>query len=380
MEKSRKRSPFFGGGGKKTTNDDDDDDDKLLSPSESVPKKKKKNDNNHPVVEVIDLSSSSSSSSSSMTPSRSRSSSKDDDKHTLLVDLLNDEDEEDDAKNNETSSSTKDPFQSTTTILPQQDDSSIQNDHDKIKEESSSSSSKSNPFAQFAFTGCASIPAPPPTRNVILAKRPVPNSHESSSNSNPVSKPAKKPKQTKKDCKEFIRMKDYSVEEQERIRQKWLRLATDDTSTTTLQDRRFQMLLAARLHARVQEPNVIKALDKLRQRYRPLSVATLQRASPDDVAACISNVPYYNTKAKDICTAAQEIQTRFGGIVPEDEHSLLQIRGIGPVFADVLAFCNTTNVHLTNENQKLQEQEQAVETTSTKMTQEQQDDNTNIDK
>ena len=363
---------------------DDDDDKLLLSPS--VPKKKKKNDN-HPAAEVIDLSSSSSSSSIS---------SKDDDKHTLLVDLWNEEEEEqqqngdDDDATNETSSSTKkDQFQSTTTILPQpqQDDShsSIQKDNDKNKESTVSSNNSSiNPFAQFAFTGCASIPAPPPARNsnVLSAKRPVPSTSERSNSSNLVSKPAKKQKQKqKKDCpKEFIRMKDHSVEEQERIRQKWLRLATEDDTDTTTEDRRFQMLLAARLHARVQEPNVIKALDKLRQRYRPLSVQTLQRASPDDVAACISNVPYYNTKAKDICIAAHEIQTRFGGIVPEDEHSLLQIRGIGPVFADVLAFCNTPQVHLTK-NQKLQEQEQeqAVETASTKTTQEPQDD-TNIDK
>jgi adenine-specific DNA glycosylase len=43
--------------------------------------------------------------------------------------------------------------------------------------------------------------------------------------------------------------------------------------------------------------------------------------------------------------SAKEIQTRFGGEVPEDESALKDITGIGPVFANILATINTRAVH-----------------------------------
>lgn len=153
-------------------------------------------------------------------------------------------------------------------------------------------------------------------------------------------KKRKRPAQEK--CKDWIRMVDCSKDEQERIVQKWLSLAD---SSAPLETRRFQVLVAARLHARCQEPVVRKCMDALRQEYVPLDAATLSRADPEKLALTLSSLQYYNVKAKHCVAAANQVQTQFQGIVPEQESELLKITGIGPVLADVLAFVNTIEAH-----------------------------------
>jgi hypothetical protein len=44
--------------------------------------------------------------------------------------------------------------------------------------------------------------------------------------------------------------------------------------------------------------------------------------------------------------SAQEIQTQFGGEVPEAQLHLQMLTGIGPVMGDLLAFVNTPVMHL----------------------------------
>ncbi len=146
-------------------------------------------------------------------------------------------------------------------------------------------------------------------------------------------------------------MKDLTVEEQVRITRKWHSLAEDgSTIEVPLEVRRFQVLLAARLHARCQEPAVRKAMATLRANFPNggLTVDALARADPEAIAPCISNLQYYNVKARQVVTAAQEIRSQFGGTVPEDEQSLLRITGIGKVFADLLAFVNTRRAFQSN--------------------------------
>mmetsp|Transcript_55660 Transcript_55660/g.134917 ORF Transcript_55660/g.134917 Transcript_55660/m.134917 type:complete len:462 (-) Transcript_55660:7-1392(-) len=226
------------------------------------------------------------------------------------------------------------------------------------------------------------------------------------------------PNNKTKDCnsKDFARMKDESVEEQKRITKKWLSLADDpppeilsivdfdnidDKSVSTeaaavaakvndfIEMRRFQVLVAARLHARCQEPSVVKAMGRLRtyfeedkckphsnaagvfddndvssrtsfdcQNETTVNIATdkkkatitldnIASADPDELAReCLTNLQYYNCKAEHIVKAAQEVQKQHRGIVPEDEHSLLRLTGIGKVFADLLAFVNTKEKHI----------------------------------
>ena len=67
--------------------------------------------------------------------------------------------------------------------------------------------------------------------------------------------------------------------------------------------------------------------------------------NPDDLHPTIKNLQYYITKASNLVKVAQELKVRHGACVPEDEHSLKQITGIGPVLADLLAFVNTRAKH-----------------------------------
>jgi endonuclease III len=155
------------------------------------------------------------------------------------------------------------------------------------------------------------------------------------------SKPYKKVPD-KKDS--YVKLKDISAEEQDRITKKWHSMAD---SVAPLEVRRFQVLVAARLHARCQEPTVRKAMKSLQEAFKEssFSVDEVAKADPEVLAHYITNLQFYNVKAKQIVKAANEIKAQFQGMVPEDEHSLLQITGVGKVFADLLAFVNTRAAH-----------------------------------
>ena len=148
--------------------------------------------------------------------------------------------------------------------------------------------------------------------------------------------------------KEFIKICDISPREQIKIIRKWHSMADP---LAPLEVRRFQILLAARLHARCQEITVRKAMKKLREYFssrsetKTITVAEIAKSDPQELAIHISSLQFYNAKAKQIVKAAQEIQSRHGGLVPEDEYSLLQITGIGKTFADLLAFVNKRETH-----------------------------------
>ena len=78
-----------------------------------------------------------------------------------------------------------------------------------------------------------------------------------------------------------------------------------------------------------------------------ITLDNIASADPDELAReCLTNLQYYNCKAEHIVKAAQEVQKQHRGIVPEDEHSLLRLTGIGRVFADLLAFVNTKEKHI----------------------------------
>jgi endonuclease III len=202
--------------------------------------------------------------------------------------------------------------------------------------------------------------------------------------------------------KTFVRMNELSREEQERITHKWLSLAdlppaaaaaaaaatadllndTNVSSSNLIEIRRFQVLVAARLHARCQEASVRKAMESLRSYFyfrrttasrsntrssscdvvvddddddstsgdvnsSTITINNIASADPDVLAQeCLMNLQFYNVKAQNLVKAAKEILTQHGGTVPEDEHSLLRITGVGKVFADLLAFVNTREKHV----------------------------------
>jgi len=221
---------------------------------------------------------------------------------------------------------------------------------------------KENPFAKFAFGSSTAS-----KRTFVNTSRTIWKSHSSSARNkkrassggkndgndhNVVSSKkihtCSKSEKKKEKEKEFVRLKDQCPEEQNRVIRKWHSMADPSAS---LETRRYQVLLAARLHARCQEPTVRKAMGKLKDHFALLSeektitVEEMAKSDPEELASHISNLQFYNVKAKQIVQAAQEIMNRHEGIVPEDEFSLLQITGIGKTFADLLAFVNTRETH-----------------------------------
>ena len=208
---------------------------------------------------------------------------------------------------------------------------SEQTDTQTGEEKEAISTAKENPFACFAHD-----PSGPTKSRIRPLQWKVSNTK--------CDKRAEVKQKKQKTC-DYVKMKDHSVEEQERITKKWHSLVE---STAPLEVRRFQVLVAARLHARCQEPTVRKAMKSLREAFsNGLSVDEVAKADPEVLALYITNLQFYNAKAKQIVKAANEIQSNFGGIVPEDEQSLLQITGVGKVFADLLGFVNTRSAHST---------------------------------
>jgi hypothetical protein len=197
-----------------------------------------------------------------------------------------------------------------------------------------------NQFAQFAFLGTS----PSIQRPVIqFASRRLDGARQQNERDSPPPKgkpnASKSSKESSK-TKGWVRMKDLPPDEVERIRKKWHGLvATPDAS---LEDKRFQVLVAARLHARCQETVVRRCMQSLVETMNgDLTVSSMAIADPEVLAQAIASLQFFNVKAQHLVKAAQEIEAMFGGIVPETESSLQAITGIGPVMADLLAVINT---------------------------------------
>ena len=79
--------------------------------------------------------------------------------------------------------------------------------------------------------------------------------------------------------------------------------------------------------------------------FNKFSVDEVTKADQEVLALYIADLQFYIVKAKQIVKAANEIKSQFSGMVPEDEHALLQITGMGKVFSDLLAFVNTRSAH-----------------------------------
>lgn len=207
-----------------------------------------------------------------------------------------------------------------------------------------------NPFAFFAYNKNSRISSKEATTNPQAAPKWRISNHKVLSNEKDIPKEKKVSSSDKKKKEAFVRMKELSEDEQKRITKKWHSMVVDKTAP--IEAKRFQVLVAARLHARCQESTVRKAMKSLSDKLAGsgnskggFTVQTIAASDAEVLASCITNLQFFNSKAEQIVKAAKEIKTRFGGIVPEDEHSLLQITGIGKCFADLLAFVNTRKAH-----------------------------------
>ena len=258
-----------------------------------------------------------------------------------------------------------------------------------------------NPFASFAFTSgeASSIPSSSSSwrskkklshtnskssshNNKQHTKRK--NDNSISSSSSVVTKKVKQPhsffnKSTGRSEDDIIRCKDKKYERQELIT-KWHAFA-DPNPNVPIEQQRFQVLVAARLHARCQEPVVLKAMNKLRKYFnekdegrvedndevqatssqpstaattsrsqqtsgRGLTVHNLANADPEvEIAPLLKSVLFGNVKSKHIVQAAKDLLQKFGGRVPESIVSLKSIMGIGPELAGVLNIVNKVDTY-----------------------------------
>lgn len=138
-------------------------------------------------------------------------------------------------------------------------------------------------------------------------------------------------------------MSNLTSYELNKVRQKWHSFS--DSNDPNLENKRFQVLVAARLHARAHEQVVHKAMRELiklfKSKNKILSAKEMSIAEPESIAHVISFVHFAKSKTVQIVKAAQEIHCQFNGNVPESSTDLQLITGIGPKIANILSIVNT---------------------------------------
>ena len=210
-----------------------------------------------------------------------------------------------------------------------------------------------NQFASFAFAaGEASASASSSSwqsrqisRSNKLANTQQHRKRKGNNTSSGISKKGKKTA-TKDKSKQHIYHKDTMEEikndkaERETLIKKWQAFADPNAP---LEQKRFQVLVAARLHARCQEPVVMKAMNNLREYFhetnQQLTAHSLASSDPEDIAPLLSSVLFGNTKAKHIVEASKDVLRKFGR-VPESVVALKDITGIGPTLSEILNIVN----------------------------------------
>ncbi len=155
-----------------------------------------------------------------------------------------------------------------------------------------------------------------------------------------------------------LEYKDMTQDQLAKCRRKWQSFADEDAP---IQIKRFQVLIAARLHCQAHESTVRKAMVDLRKLFsnqsgdatetkssiqcesdQPyLCPNSLSTASPDEISKIISSVLFANVKSKQIIQAANEIKSQFHGNVPETIKGMQMITGIGPKLAQLLFYVNS---------------------------------------
>ena len=162
-----------------------------------------------------------------------------------------------------------------------------------------------------------------------------------------------------------------------------------------MEQQRFQVLIAARLHVKCHETTVMKAMVRLRGHFQDkrqydddgskhddvdqgedfksetvvevqqqhssttpqqqqlsssvqgLTPHTLANSHAEtEIAPLLSSILFGNTKARQIVQASQDILSQFGGTVPESMTGLKQITGIGPKLAEILHLVNGRESYL----------------------------------
>lgn len=93
------------------------------------------------------------------------------------------------------------------------------------------------------------------------------------------------------------------------------------------QDGPFKILIGTILSARTRDENTTKVVKKLFARFEtPDDIAS---ADIEEIKKLIRSIGFYNVKAERIKQVSQIIVNKFGGRVPDDIDSLLELPGVG---------------------------------------------------
>jgi endonuclease III len=89
----------------------------------------------------------------------------------------------------------------------------------------------------------------------------------------------------------------------------------------------FKILIGTILSARSRDENTTRVVNKLFTQFK--TPHDLASADIDEVKKIIHSIGFYNIKAARIKQVAETIVSRFGGQVPSDIDSLLELPGVG---------------------------------------------------
>jgi len=89
----------------------------------------------------------------------------------------------------------------------------------------------------------------------------------------------------------------------------------------------FKILIGTILSARTRDENTTRVVNKLFARFR--TPQDLASADIDEIKKIIHSIGFYNVKAERIKQVSQTLVVKFGGQVPSDIDSLLELPGVG---------------------------------------------------
>lgn len=115
----------------------------------------------------------------------------------------------------------------------------------------------------------------------------------------------------------------------------WFRANMPDPKTELNYDNPFQLLIAVILSAQCTDKRVNMVTPKLFADFPTPEV--LAASQPEIILSYISSISYPNNKAKNLVGMAQQLITKFQGIIPENPSELQQLPGVGRKTANVVA-------------------------------------------
>jgi endonuclease III len=153
------------------------------------------------------------------------------------------------------------------------------------------------------------------------------------------------------ESKEKRKKKALCVIEALRVGTRTLGLPAADLIARKYQADPFMLLISCLLSLRARDSASLPASLALFDRAKtPKDILAIPRSELENI---IYSVGFYRQKAKQIHSVCRELLERFGGKVPQTEHELLSIKGVGRKTANLVlglafgkpAICVDTHVH-----------------------------------